>query len=81
VRIDCTTANAGGTKKDEENLGFFKYDLHGTPTSDELYKSVQFFGKSDPKMGLSHYQTSRYTALILLVPPCYLMRSEKRRLY
>ena len=69
VRIDHTATDARA-KKDQEDLGLFQYDFDSTFAPDDLYRPVQFPGKSNPKMESTPYQTARYTAFIFLDTPC-----------
>jgi len=55
VWIDCTTADAGGTKKKKENLGLFKYDFYGAFTPDELYNLFSFL--ENPTQKWDHLTT------------------------
>ena len=66
VRAYHSATNACGTKEDQKEMGLLKYDLYGTAAPDELYRPVQLYGKSYPKMGLSDYQTTGPTVIHVL---------------
>ena len=53
VRADHPTIDARGAKEDKEEMGILEYDLNDKTASNELHRSVQFYGKSYPKMGPS----------------------------
>jgi len=66
VRAYRSANNACGTKEDQKEMGLLKYDFNGTVAPDELYRPLQLYGKSYPKMGLSDYQTTGQTVVHVL---------------